>query len=135
MQRHIRRTGRMTAFKDLRNLMVDVQLARRGVRDRRVLDAMRRVPRERFLEPGFEEFAYEDGALPIANGQTISQPYIVATMTEAVELKPTDKVLEVGTGSGYAAAVASQLAEIVHTIERHDSLARTAAERLAMLGY
>jgi protein-L-isoaspartate(D-aspartate) O-methyltransferase len=96
---------------------------------------MRRVPRERFLEPGFEEFAYEDGALPIASGQTISQPYIVATMTEAAELKPTDKVLEVGTGSGYAAAVASQLAEIVHTIERHDSLARTAAERLATLGY
>jgi protein-L-isoaspartate(D-aspartate) O-methyltransferase len=96
---------------------------------------MRRVPRERFLEAGLEEFAYEDGALPIANGQTISQPYIVAAMTEAAELKPTDKVLEVGTGSGYGAAVACQLAEVVHTIERHASLARAAAERLDALGY
>lgn len=90
----------MTEYADLRDRMVDVQLARRGIRDSRVLDAMRRVPRERFLEAGFEEFAYEDGALPIASGQTISQPYIVAAMTEAAELKPADKVLEVGTGSG-----------------------------------
>jgi protein-L-isoaspartate(D-aspartate) O-methyltransferase len=125
----------MTEYADLRDRMVDVQLARRGIRDIRVLDAMRRVPRERFLEAGFEEFAYEDGALPIASGQTISQPYIVAAMIEAAELKPTDKMLEVGTGSGYAAAVASRLAEIVHTIERHGSLARTAADRLAALGY
>lgn len=125
----------MTKYADLRDRMVDVQLARRGIRDVRVLDAMRRVPRERFLEAGFEEFAYEDGALPIANGQTISQPYIVAAMTEAAELKPTDKVLEVGTGSGYGAAVASRLAEIVHTIERHASLARAAAARLDALGY
>ena len=125
----------MTQYADLRDRMVDVQLARRGIRAVRVLAAMRRVPRERFLEAGFEEFAYEDGALPIANGQTISQPYIVAAMTEAAELKPADKVLEVGTGSGYAAAVASQLVAIVHTIERHGSLARTAADRLAALGY
>lgn len=115
--------------------MVDVQLARRGIRDRRVLNAMKQVPRERFVEPGLEEFAYEDGALPIANEQTISQPYIVALMTEAAELKPPDKVLEVGTGSGYAAAVASQLAKTVHTIERHEDLARIAARRLAALGY
>jgi protein-L-isoaspartate(D-aspartate) O-methyltransferase len=125
----------MMQYADLRGRMVDVQLARRGIRDVRVLDAMRRVPRESFMEAGFEEFAYEDGALPIANGQTISQPYIVAAMTEAAELKRTDKVLEVGTGSGYGAAVASQLAEIVHTIERHASLARAAAERLDALGY
>src|SRR5690242_6946705 len=125
----------MTEYADLRNRMVDVQLARRGIGDVRVLDAMRLVPRERFLEAGFEEFAYEDGALPIASGQTISQPYLVAAMTEAAELKPTDKILEVGTGSGYAAAVASRLAETVHTIERHGSLARRAAERLATLGY
>ncbi|MCK1477003.1 protein-L-isoaspartate(D-aspartate) O-methyltransferase [Bradyrhizobium sp. 197] len=125
----------MTQYADLRDRMVDVQLARRGIRDIRVLDAMRQVPRERFLEAGFEEFAYEDGALPIANGQTISQPYIVAAMTEAAELKRTDKVLEVGTGSGYAAAVASRLAGTVQTIERHGPLARTAQERLAALGY
>lgn len=125
----------MTQYADLRDRMVDVQLARRGIRDVRVLDAMRRVAREQFLEAGFEEFAYEDSALPIASGQTISQPYIVAAMTEAAELKPDDKVLEVGTGSGYAAAVASRLAKIVHTIERHSPLARRATERLATLGY
>jgi Protein-L-isoaspartate(D-aspartate) O-methyltransferase (PCMT) len=95
---------------------------------------MRQVPREQFVEPGFEEFAYEDGALPIANEQTISQPYIVALMTEAAELKSTDKVLEVGTGSGCAAAIASQLAKTVHTIERHGDLARIAAQRLTGLG-
>lgn len=115
--------------------MVDVQLARRGIRDRRVLNAMKQIPRERFVESGLEEFAYEDGALPIANGQTISQPYIVALMTEAAELKPPDKVLEVGTGSGYAAAVASRLAKTVHTIEQHEDLVRIAAGRLAALGY
>ena len=88
-----------------RDRMVDIQIARRGVRDRHVLDAMRRVPREAFVEPGFEEFAYEDGPLPIGEGQTISQPYIVALMIEAAEVKPGDRVLEVGAGSGYAAAV------------------------------
>jgi protein-L-isoaspartate(D-aspartate) O-methyltransferase len=115
--------------------MIEVQLAGRGIRDRRVLNAMAQVPRERFVEAGFEEFAYEDGALPIANAQTISQPYIVALMSEAAALKPADKVLEVGTGSGYAAAVASRLAESVHTIERHGDLARIAAQRLAAQGY
>ncbi|NOJ50883.1 protein-L-isoaspartate(D-aspartate) O-methyltransferase [Bradyrhizobium archetypum] len=124
-----------TDLAHLRDRMVDIQLARRGIRDRRVLDAMRQVPRECFVESGFEEFAYEDGALPIASGQTISQPYIVALMTEAAELQPTDKVLEVGTGSGYAAAIAAQLAASVHTIERHDALAKIAARRLAALGY
>lgn len=114
--------------------MVDVQLARRGIRDRRVLDVMRQILRERFVESGFEEFAYEDAPLPIANHQAVSQPYIVALMTEAAELKPTDKVLEVGTGSGYAAAIASRLAETVHTIERHGALARSAAQRLSALG-
>ena len=88
-----------------RDRMVEVQIARRGVRDRHVLDAMRSVPREAFVEPGFEEFAYEDGPLPIGQGQTISQPYIVALMIEAAEVKPGDSVLEVGAGSGYAAAV------------------------------
>ena len=102
-----------------RNRMVDVQIARRGVRDRHVLEAMREVPREAFVEPGFEEFAYEDGPLPIGEGQTISQPYIVALMIEAAEVKPGDRVLEVGAGSGYAAAVMSRIADRVHAIERH----------------
>src|SRR3990170_1150314 len=96
-----------------RDRMVDVQIARRGVRDRNVLDAMREVPREKFVDPGFEEFAYEDGALPIGEGQTISQPYIVALMIEAAEVKPGDRVLEVGAGSGYAAAVMSRIASRV----------------------
>ena len=91
-----------------------------------VLDAMRRVPREAFVEPGFEEFAYEDGPLPIGEGQTISQPYIVALMIEAAEVKPGDRVLEVGAGSGYAAAVLSQIADQVYAIERHPSLGEAA---------
>lgn len=80
----------MTEYADLRDRMVDVQLAGRGIRDHRVLDAMRQVPRERFVEAGFEEFAYEDSALPIASDQTISQPYIVAAMLDAAELKSTE---------------------------------------------
>jgi protein-L-isoaspartate(D-aspartate) O-methyltransferase len=118
-----------------RDRMVDVQIARRGVRDRHVLDAMRRVPREAFVEPGFEEFAYEDAALPIRDGQTISQPYIVAVMIEAAEVKPGDIVLEVGAGSGYAAAVMSQIADRVYAIERQPSLGQTAQQRFKKLGY
>src|SRR5215218_4423823 len=106
--------------------MVKIQIAGRGVRDRSVLDAMRRVPREAFVGPGFEEFAYEDGPLPIGEGQTISQPYIVALMLEAAEVEPRDRVLEVGAGSGYAAAVLSRIAERVHAIERHPSLGASA---------
>src|SRR5882757_6983415 len=100
-----------------RNRMVDVQIARRGVRDRHVLAAMRRVPREVFVDPGFEEFAYEDAPLRIGEGQTISQPYIVALMIEAAEVKPRDRVLEIGAGSGYAAAVLAQIVGQVHAIE------------------
>jgi protein-L-isoaspartate(D-aspartate) O-methyltransferase len=118
-----------------RDRMVDVQIARRGVRDQQVLDAMRRVPREAFVEPGFEEFAYEDGPLRIGEGQTISQPYIVALMIEAAEVKPGDNVLEVGAGSGYAAAVMSQIADRVHAIERHPSLGNSAQLRFKKLGY
>jgi protein-L-isoaspartate(D-aspartate) O-methyltransferase len=125
----------MTDLANLRDRMVDIQLVRRGIRDRAVLGAMRLVPRERFVEGGYEEFAYDDTALPIANQQTISQPYIVALMMEAAELKPTDKVLEVGTGSGYASAIASRIAGSVHTIERHGPLADRAAKRLVELGY
>src|SRR5215204_5755302 len=118
-----------------RDRMVDVQIARRGVRDRHVLDAMRRVPRETFVESGFEEFAYEDSPLPIGEDQTISQPYIVALMIEAAEVKPGDNVLEVGAGSGYAAAVMSQIADRVHAIERHPSLGEAARHRFEKLGY
>jgi protein-L-isoaspartate(D-aspartate) O-methyltransferase len=118
-----------------REQMVDVQLVRRGIRDPRVLTVMRQVPREEFVEPGFEEFAYEDGPLPIGDGQTISQPYIVALMTEAADIQPGDRVLEIGTGSGYAAAVAGGLAKSVHTIERHDGLAARARARLKTHGY
>src|ERR1043166_1798390 len=118
-----------------RNRMVEAQIARRGVRDPAVLAAMRSVPREAFISPGFEEFAYEDSALPIAEGQTISQPYIVAAMAAAAELEKTDKVLEVGAGSGYAAAVISRIADKVFAIERHAALADAARERMRALGY
>jgi protein-L-isoaspartate(D-aspartate) O-methyltransferase len=125
----------MLDFAGARNRMVDVQLARRGIRHARVLAAMRKVPREAFVEPGMEEFAYEDSPLPIGEGQTISQPYIVALMIEAAELGPGDRVLEVGAGSGYAAAVMAQVAARVFAIERHARLGRSAARRLADLGY
>jgi protein-L-isoaspartate(D-aspartate) O-methyltransferase len=115
--------------------MVDVHIAGRGIRDHRVLAAMRRVPREAFVDAGFEEFAYEDNPLPIGEQQTISQPYIVALMLEAAEIGEDDSVLEIGAGSGYAAAIAAQLAKRVCAIERHASLVATAAERIRKLGY
>jgi len=118
-----------------RDRMVDVQIAARGIRDRHIVEALRRVPREAFVEPGLEEFAYEDGPLPIGEGQTISQPYIVALMIEAAEVKPGDSVLEVGAGSGYAAAVMGQIADRVYAIERHPSLGKSAQQRLKTLGY
>src|SRR5947209_7607080 len=125
----------MLDFARARNRMVDVQIARRGVRDRHVLDAMRRVQREAFVEPGFEEFAYEDGPLPIGEGQTISQPYIVALMIEAAEIRPGTLVLEIGAGSGYAAAAMSQIADRVYAVERHAALAEAARRRFSRLGY
>jgi protein-L-isoaspartate(D-aspartate) O-methyltransferase len=105
------------------------------VRDPRVLDAMRRVPREIFLVEGLEEFAYQDTPLPIESDQTISQPYIVAYMAECLGLEGGERVLEIGTGSGYAAAVLAEIAGEVYTVERHANLAATARERLARLGY
>jgi protein-L-isoaspartate(D-aspartate) O-methyltransferase len=117
-------------FAAERHRMVEVQLASRGLRDRLVLDAMREVPRGQFVDPGFEEFAYEDSPLPIGAGQTISQPYIVALMLEAAEIRPGARVLEVGDGSGYAAAVASRIVARVYAIERHASLADGARRRL-----
>ena len=122
-------------FSRLRNRMVDEQMAGRGIADPLVLAAMRAVPREIFVEDELLEFAYDDGALPIAAGQTISQPYIVARMIEAATLGRGSRVLEVGTGSGYAAAVLSRIAAMVYTIERHAALAEVARRRLAQLGY
>ena len=115
--------------------MVAFQVARRGVTDPRVLEAMRQVPREVFVGAGMEEFAYEDTPLPIAAGQTISQPYIVALMIEAAQIKPGDRVLDVGTGSGYAAAVLSRLAGKVFSVERHRDLADGARRALERLKY
>jgi protein-L-isoaspartate(D-aspartate) O-methyltransferase len=115
--------------------MVERQLRRRGIGDERVLDAMRIVPRERFVPESDRRNAYRDGALRIGEGQTISQPWIVACMASLLELRGEERVLEVGTGSGYAAAVLSRLCREVVTIERHDALARSAADVLADLGY
>lgn len=115
--------------------MVETQIAARGVRGGRVLDAMRDVPREAFVDAGFEEFAHEDSPLPIGEGQTISQPYIVALMIEAADIGCWDRVLEVGAGSGYAAAVMSRIAGRVYAIERHETLGRAAGDRFRRLGY
>ncbi len=115
--------------------MVDLAICARGVRSKMVLDAMRSVPREEFLPKNLREFAYDDSPLPIAEGQTISQPYNVAFMVEALDLPLQATVLEIGTGSGYAAAVLSQVAENVYTMERIGSLAEKAASVLARLGY
>ena len=118
-----------------REEMVRRQIAARGIDDPRVLAGFREVPREIFVPDGMAEFAYEDSALPIAEGQTISQPFIVASMIEAAAIEPGDRVLEVGAGSGYAAAVLSRLAKEVFAIERHKALADAAELRLARLGY
>ncbi len=118
--------GRMEFLLDIR---------RRGVLDHSVLRAMDEVPRERFTEPAFVEIAYADQALPISCGQTISQPYVVAYMTEQLRLRPEHRVLEVGTGSGYQAAVLSRLAREVVSIERYRTLAEKAKALLAELGY
>jgi protein-L-isoaspartate(D-aspartate) O-methyltransferase len=117
-----------------RERMVTDQIAWRGVKNPRVLAAMRSVPRHCFVPEEHRYLAYSDGPLPIGKGQTISQPYIVAFMSEALELKGEEKVLEVGTGSGYQAAVLGALAREVHTIERHASLAELARQTLAQLG-
>lgn len=122
-------------FEGARRAMVAEQIARRGVRDPSVLRAMSRVPRERFVPPESAEFAYDDRPLPIGCGQTISQPYVVALMTKALRLGPDDRVLEIGTGSGYAAAVLAECAREVYSIERHEGLAEVARARLAELGY
>ncbi len=125
----------MVDFEKARAKMVDTQIRARGIRDKRVLEIMKKVPRHLFLEESLRGQAYEDHALPITENQTISQPYIVALMTEAMELKGTEKVLEIGTGSGYQAAVLAELAEQVFSVERIESLANNARELLDRLGY
>jgi protein-L-isoaspartate(D-aspartate) O-methyltransferase len=118
-----------------RRRMIERQLVARGIADPKVLAAMARVPREAFIAPELAKSAYDDSPLPIAEGQTISQPYIVALMTEAACVGSSSRVLEVGSGSGYAAAVLSELAASVVTIERHAKLAASAREILKRLGY
>ncbi|HLM13790.1 MAG TPA: protein-L-isoaspartate(D-aspartate) O-methyltransferase [Reyranella sp.] len=125
----------MATVTDPRRRMVRRQIAGRGIADRRVLAAMEKVPREAFLADAMQEFAYEDTPLPIEEGQTMSQPYIVARMAEAADVSPADRVLEIGAGSGYAAAVLGELAGRVFTIERHPALADLARARLRQLGY
>jgi protein-L-isoaspartate(D-aspartate) O-methyltransferase len=122
-------------FERERNIMVREQLQRRDIYDHRVLEAMRQIPRHIFVPAEHQHMAYVDGPLPIGGGQTISQPYIVALMTQMLELAGDEKVLEVGTGSGYQAAILGGLAREVHTIERDPDLARNAAELLIHLGF
>ena len=125
----------MDRYAKQRKKMVDSQIRSRGVRDERVLRAMEKIPRHLFIDEGLIDQAYNDNPLPIGEKQTISQPYIVALMTEALELTGRDKVLELGTGSGYQAAILAELAERVFTIERIASLAQKARKLLESLNY
>ncbi len=122
-------------FKELREFMVKTQLIPRGIKDERVLNTMKKVPRHLFVDDPMQYRAYDDMALSIGEGQTISQPYMVAVMTELLELKGNEKVLEIGTGSGYQAAILAELANEVYTIERFAVLAKHAEERFRSLGY
>ncbi len=123
------------AFGVQRRAMVEQQLRRRGVHDERVLEAMLKVPRHEFVPPDYRHLAYDDRPLPIGESETISQPYMVAAMTEAARIKPGDSVLEVGTGSGYQAAILAELGGRIVTIERNPVLAANARDRLDRLGY
>jgi len=125
----------MKTLAERHDIMIRDHLLGRGIRDPAVLKAMEAVPREAFVDECFRMQAYDDHPLPIDEGQTISQPYIVAYMTEALELAATDRVLEIGTGSGYAAAVLSRIAATVHSVERLHSLVLTARGRFEKLGY
>lgn len=120
---------------EARRVMVDRQIRRRGIGDEKVLEAMERVERHRFVPADYAHLAYEDSALPIGHGQSISQPYMVAAMTQALELRPSARVLEVGTGSGYQTAVLAELVDRVYTIERIPELADDARRLLTAIGY
>jgi len=122
-------------FTDLRERMVQTQIKNRGINDKRVLDAFLNVERHRFVLPEYISSAYRDSPLPIAEGQTISQPYIVAFMTEALELTEDDKVLEIGTGSGYQAAILAEIVDSVFTIEIFETLGNKAGSLFNELGY
>jgi len=122
-------------FESRRKEMVEIQIRKRGIRDERVLGAMEKVPRHRFVPEDLKERAYDDCPLPIGENQTISQPYIVALMTEALALSGSEKVLELGTGSGYQAAVLCELAKFVVTVERIETLAKRAEATLTSIGY
>jgi len=122
-------------YQKQRKKMVQTQIARRGITSERVLNAFREVPRHAFVPPNRREYAYQDRPLPIGEGQTISQPYIVAYMTDQLDIAEEDRVLEIGTGSGYQAAILAELADQVYTIERHRSLAEETKQRLNELGY
>jgi len=125
----------MADWPELRSQMVETQLRRRGIRDARVLEAMEKVPRHEFLPEAPPSAAYADEPLPIASGQTMSQPYMIAAMAEALQLNGAERVLEVGAGSGYHAAVLAELAAEVFTIEREPALVEIAKSNLARLGY
>jgi protein-L-isoaspartate(D-aspartate) O-methyltransferase len=124
-----------SSYSNLRAEMVAVQLRARGIGDSRVLEAMARVPRHEFTPEPYREQAYEDHPLPIGEGQTISQPYIVAVMLDALAVKASEKVLEIGTGSGYVTALLAELAAQVVSVERHASLADAARQLLSCMGY
>jgi protein-L-isoaspartate(D-aspartate) O-methyltransferase len=127
--------GVTVLFESERHAMIERQLRRRGIRDDRVLKAMFEVPRHEFVPALYREAAYDDRPISIGDGQTISQPYIVAAMTEAARIEPGDRALEIGTGSGYQAAILAHLGARVVTMERNPWLAATALERLTRLGY
>jgi protein-L-isoaspartate(D-aspartate) O-methyltransferase len=132
---HAQQKDHMSSEEQLRDEMVTRQIETRGVSGRNVLDAMLTVPRHLFVPEPYTSQAYDDTPLPIGEGQTISQPYIVAYMTEALELKPTDKILEIGTGSGYQAAILAEICDSVFTIEIFSSLADRAQRTLKELSY
>jgi protein-L-isoaspartate(D-aspartate) O-methyltransferase len=117
-------------FRNMRNLMVDRQLVSRGINDPRVLEAVRNVPRHEFIPVQNQRYSYDDSPVPIGNGQTISQPYMVAYMAESAKIRPTDKVLEIGTGCGYSASVLSQLCSSLFTVETIPALAERAKVQL-----
>ena len=128
-------SGENNTFSILRQRMVESQLRARGIGDERVLAAMLRVPRHEFAPERYRDQAYDDHPLPIGEGQTISQPYIVARMLESLTLSPVDKVLEIGTGSGYLTALLAELAAEVFSVERHAILADAARNLLTVMGY